>query len=133
DVISIHPDGPGSYAEIKAERECTAIVKVTYDALKVHGSAYEGGNFSAICPENVGLFVVTVGDEVDIDTGIESNKERNIKAGISGNLQQGVFDAEIDSVYYLEDETGAYYTFTPEEGAEVSVLRPTINHEQGTA
>lgn len=133
DVISIHPDGPGSYAEIKAEREGTAIVKVTYDALKVHGSAYEGGNFSAIWPENVGLFVVTVGDEVDIDTGIESNKERNIKAGISGNLQQGVFDAEIDSVYYLEDEPGAYYTFTPEEGAEVSVLRPTINHEQGTA
>lgn len=133
DVISIKPDGPGSYAEITAEKAGTAIVKVTYDALKVHNSQYVNGEFSAIWPENVGLFVVTVGDEVNIDTGIESNKERNVKAGKSGNLQQGVFDAEIDSVYYLKGEKGAYYTFTPEEGADVSVLRPSINHDQGTA
>src|SRR5699024_2892893 len=31
DVISVTPDGPGSYAEITAKKQGTAIVKVTYD------------------------------------------------------------------------------------------------------
>ena len=49
------------------------------------------------------------------------------------NLQNGVFDADIDSVYYVKGEPGAYFTFTPTAGSSVSVLRPELNHELGTA
>lgn len=142
DVIAIAEGEPGSYSTILAKDNGTAIVKVTYDALKVNGSNYisEANNaFSSIWPENVGLFVVTVGqDETTITTGIESNKERNQKAneGKTGNqvmnLQNGAFDADIDSVYYVDTEPGATYKFTPSAGSEVSVLRPDINHAAGT-
>jgi len=142
DVIEIAEGEPGSYSTIRAKKNGTAIVKVTYDALKVNGSSYikEANNaFSAIWPENVGLFVVTVGqNETGIKTGIESNKERNQKAnaGKTGNnvmnLQNGAFDADIDSVYYMDTEQGATYTFTPSAGSEVSVLRPVIDHKAGT-
>jgi len=143
DVVEIEPGKPGSYATVNALKNGTAIVKVTYDALKVNGSTYikdANDAFSAIWPENVGLFVVTVGQgETGISTGIESNKELNQKAneGKTGNaimnLQNGIFDADIDSVYYVEGEPGAYFTFTPTSGSSVSVLRPEINHKLGTA
>ncbi|MFJ7648420.1 S-layer homology domain-containing protein [Lysinibacillus sp. NPDC097279] len=143
DVIQIDPGKPGSYSTVKALKNGTAVVKVTYDALKVNGSGYisdANDAFSAIWPENVGLFVVTVGQgDTGIITGIESNKERNQKVneGKNGgdllNLQNGVFDADIDSVYYVQGEQGAYYTFTPTSGSSVSVLRPEINHSLGTA
>ncbi len=138
DVIEIAQGAPGSYSTIRAKENGTAIVKVTYDALKVNGSSYiTGANdaFSAIWPENVGLFVVTVGQgQTGIVTGIESNKARNQKAneGKTGNqvmnLQNGAFDADIDSVYFLDTKPGATYTFTPSAGSQVSVLRPEINH-----
>ncbi|MHA6260446.1 DUF4430 domain-containing protein [Sporosarcina sp. CAU 1771] len=143
DVVGIEPGKPGSYATVKALKDGTAIVKVTYDALKVNGSTYikdADDAFSAIWPENVGLFVVTVGQgETGISTGIESNQERNQKAneGKTGNaimnLQNGIFDADIDSVYYVKDEPGAYFTFTPTKGSTVSVLSPEINHGLDTA
>ncbi|RXZ82090.1 DUF4430 domain-containing protein [Paenibacillaceae bacterium] len=142
DVIEIAEGEPGSYSTIRANKNGTAIVKVTYDALKVNGSTYikdTADAFSAIWPENVGLFVVTVGQgETGISTGIESNKVRNQKAneGKTGNdimnLQNGAFDADIDSVYFMDTEPGATYTFTPSVRSEVSVLRPTINHALGT-
>jgi len=141
-VVDIAEGEPGSYSTIRAKENGTAIVKVTYDALKVNGSTYiTGANdaFSAIWPENVGLFVVTVGQgETGIVTGIESNKARNQKAneGKTGNqvmnLQNGAFDADIDSVYFVDTEPGAVYTFTPSAGSEVSVLHPEINHAAGT-
>ena len=139
DVIAIEPGEPGSYTSIKAIKNGTAIVKVSYDALKVNGSTYikdANDAFSAIWPENVGLFVVTVGQgDANISTGIESNKERNVKANEQAikNLQNGAFDADIDSVYFVEGERGAYYTFTPEENSEVTILRPQLNKELGKA
>ena len=81
--------------------------------MKVNGSTYikdANDAFSAIWPENVGLFVVTVGQgDANISTGIESNKERNVKANEKAikNLQNGVFDADIDSVYFVEGERAA--------------------------
>ncbi|WP_139994052.1 S-layer homology domain-containing protein [Paenibacillus paridis] len=142
DVISIAEGEPGSYSTIRAKANGTAIVKVTYDALKVNGSAYiaaANDAFSAIWPENVGLFAVTVGQgNTGIVTGIESNKARNQKAneGKTGNqvmnLQNGAFDADIDSVYFVDTEPGATYTFTPTADSEVSILRSDINHAAGT-
>ncbi|GAA0377746.1 hypothetical protein GCM10008968_36960 [Bacillus horti] len=142
DVIDITEGEPGSYSMIQALNEGTAIVKVSYDAIKVNGSHYitdDNNAFSAVWPENVGLFVVTVGqEETGIATGIESNKERNQKAneGRTGNnlmnLQNGSFDADIDSVYFLDTEPGAVFTFTPSTGSNVSVLQPEIDHAAGT-
>ncbi|BBI31266.1 DUF4430 domain-containing protein [Cohnella abietis] len=139
DVIDIVKGEPGSYSTIRAKENGTAIVKVTYDALKVNGSTYitnEKDAYGAIWPENVGLFVVTVGQgKTGIVTGIESNKTRNQKANENKtgndvmNLQNGAFDADIDSVYFLNTESGATYTFTPSAGSAVSVLRPEINHK----
>ncbi|MFF2482405.1 S-layer homology domain-containing protein [Paenibacillus sp. NPDC058071] len=138
-IIDIAEGEPGGYATIRAKANGTAVVKVSYDAIKVNSS---NGNepYSAIWPENVGLFVVTVGQgETGIATGIESNKVRNQKANQDQqgkkimNLQNGAFDADIDSVYFLNTEQGATYTFTPSAGSTVSVLRPEINHAAGTA
>lgn len=138
DVVEIEPGKPGSYATVKAIKNGTAIVKVTYDALKVNGSTdikAADDAYSAIWPENVGLFVVTVGQgETGISTGIESNKERNQKANEIkvNNLQNGIYDADIDSVYYVKDELGAFFKFTPTANSTVSILRPEINHGAGT-
>ncbi|MBD8031540.1 MULTISPECIES: S-layer homology domain-containing protein [Solibacillus] len=138
DVVEIEPGKPGSYAIVKAIKNGTAIVKVTYDALKVNGSTdikAADDAYSAIWPENVGVFVVTVGQgKTGISTGIESNKERNQKANEKkvNNLQNGIYDADIDSVYYVKGEPGAFFKFTPTANSTVSILRPEINHAAGT-
>lgn len=122
DVISYNQET----SKIKALKEGTAIVKITYDAQEITSLGYtqvkntlakpsERKLTSAIWPENVGLFVVKVGSNGEVDNGIK-------------------WDAEHDSYYYIKSingkntgETNAKYTFKPEEGSTVTVLRPTLN------
>lgn len=109
----------------------TAIVLVTYDALqaviidKATRTDYMGGkNWSAIWPENTGVFVVTVGDEESgIKTNMWANKGHN---DLEHKLAVDSLDAEHDVIYYLAGEGHADYTFTPEGVTKVEIAYPTI-------
>lgn len=118
-VVSVTPDANNSsYAEIKAEKDGTAIILVTYDA--VYNNDGEGGKqWSAIWPENTGVIVVTVGaEEADIQTNMTVNEEAN-----AGGKQ--VIDAEHDILFYV-GSSGASYSFKPEDGCTVTVNRSSI-------
>ena len=127
DVISFNE----STRDITGLKAGTAVMMVTYDALEYPTRGLTSVTTTltepekrtvagSIWPENVGLFVVRVGDNGSVETGID-------------------WDAEFDSYYYTASingkstgETNAEYTFTPEEGSTVSVLRPTLNANNTT-
>jgi hypothetical protein len=96
DVASIDEAG-----KITANDAGTALIAVTYDAISAFGHIY-----GAIYPENTGILVVKVGGE-SVYTGI-------------------TLDSEFDVLYYTDAQDGYRYTFTPETGSTVSVLRPTV-------
>jgi len=85
--------------------EGTAIVLVTYDALTEKQAC---GTYSAIWPENTGVFVVSVGGDHSVATGMD-------------------IDSECWPLYYVKGTDGAKYTFTPESGSTVTVLHPTLD------
>ena len=127
DVVSVVPDkNNSSVAEMTANKEGTAIVLVTYDAmystLALRGSigtdtAYPAF-FSAIWPENTGVLVVSVGND---GSSVITNMILNGHA----------LDAEHDVLYYVGDE-GASYTFKPENDCKVEVARPVIRNNKLT-
>ncbi|MDY6038875.1 MAG: hypothetical protein SPI74_07850, partial [Eubacterium sp.] len=117
DVVTVTADKNNSaVADIKANHSGTAIVLVKYDAMS-HTDAMGGKEFSAIWPELTGVFVVTVGDkDSSIETGMTLNRGKNVSA----------IDAEHDTLYYIDGEEGASYSFTPESGSQVSVNRAVV-------
>ncbi len=125
DLLTITPDENNScVADVTANREGTAIVLVTYDAMYsncayVSGSPYQPCEFSAIWPENTGVFVVSVGAD---GTSIETNMMME-RYGSTSKI-----DAEHDPLFYVGD-AGAEYTFTPEEGCTVTVNRSVVGDE----
>lgn len=122
DVVTVVPGNNSAAADIKAVGKGTAIILVTYDAMTNAASQSFGGSFfSAIWPENTGVLVVNVGESTDIDTGMTINKGLNTAAG---KMSADNIDAELDVLYYTDEENGASYTFTPESDVTVSVLRP---------
>ena len=125
DVITVTPGAHSEVAEIQAKSEGTAILLVTYDAEINMASKNMGGtNFSAIWPENTGVVVVTVDkDGTAIQTNMTINEGKNKKEEkVTGDR----LDAQLDVLYYEAGTDGAEYTFTPESGVSVSVLRPEI-------
>ena len=121
-VVTVTPDEyNSSVATVTANVPGTAIVLVTYDAM-YHAGALQGGlgnerpqpeKFSAIWPENTGVFVVSVGAD---GTAIQSNTNT---------------DAEHNPIYYIGD-AGAEFSFTPEVGATVSVARAAYDNNKLT-
>lgn len=115
----------------------TAIVLVTYKALcaKVYDKAnindYAGGaDWSAIWPENTGVFVVTVGDDA---SGIKSNMYANKGLNdVEHKLAVDALDAEHDVIYYLAEDGSGKYTFTPEGVASVKIAYPVIGTNSAT-
>ena len=105
----------------------TAIVQVTYDAIYleqytsagVASSFYYGALWSAIWPENTGTFVVTVDEQSDFDL----KPNMGIRSGYTANT---FVDSEHDVFYYLSNEPGYEYTFTPEGISSVSIANPTL-------
>lgn len=118
EVIKISSDGV-----ITAVGEGTAIVLVTYDALKYQNGA-GGPFFGAIWSENTGVFVVSVGEEhSEISAGMTINEGMNPE---TTKLSGDFIDAEHDVIYFTGDEGS--YTFTPNtEGCEVFVANPVIS------
>ena len=119
------------WTQLEAVGKGTAIVVVTYDALQYDlyntssASAPVGGNrWSALWPENTGVFVVTVGQATtSISTHMTLNEGMN---STDEKLAGDMVDAEHDVLYYLDDEPGYYYTFAPEGVSAVSVASPSF-------
>lgn len=109
----------------------TAIVLVTYDAIHAvqidkdqTNDYYGGADWSAIWPENTGVFVVTVGDE---ESGIQTNMFANRGYNDAEHkLAVDSLDAEHDVIYFLADEGHANYTFSPEGVVKVEIAYPVI-------
>lgn len=124
--------GTSAWWKIKALNKGTSIVLVTYDGIKVNyysnatKKEFAGGEYwGAIWPENTGVFVVTVSEE-------ESDAVPNMLINQAYNegakkLAGDFVDAEHDVFYYLDDQEGCYYTFSPEKTGEVTISRPAIN------
>ena len=124
---------------LTAVGEGTAIVLVTYDAIRLTNysnataGAFAGGNdWSAIWPENTGVFVVTVGEQASgITPNITINADYLTTVTSGGNqvdtkLAMENVDAEFDVLYYLDTEDGFDYTFTPKGVSSVTLARPVI-------
>ena len=125
DVVSVIPDADNSSAAtLVANKQGTAIVLVTYDAmLHSQGSGANGGRgeFTAIWPECTGVFIVTV----DADgTGIQTNMTMDRMDAEAADGSDKI-DAEHDFLFYLGDK-GAEYSFKPESGCTVTVARSTV-------
>ncbi len=126
DVVTITPDANNSsLASMKANKNGTALVLVTYDAMThMQGqSSTASKEFSAIWPEFTGVFVVSVGaDGSSIATNMTMDR---MDATISSDAQKAL-DAEHDILFYLGD-AGASYSFKPEDGCTVTVARSTVD------
>lgn len=117
----------------------TVLVTVTYDAIGLNQydksgvkSSFVGGEYwSAIWPENTGVFVVTVGEDAAGITPnflVGNNHENSASEKLAGNN----IDADFDVFYYKKGDAGYAYTFKPEGAASVKVAYPTIGANAAT-
>ena len=145
-VVNLNGEADESVVKVEDELltatgEGTAIVLVTYDAIRVnqYDNAEKkdfvgGSDWGAIWPENTGCFVVTVGEAASgITPNIIINKDYLTTVTAWGSsdpvdtkLSMENVDAEFDVLYYLDTEDGFDYTFTPEGVTSVTLARPTI-------
>ena len=130
DVVSVAADGANSaILTVTARKPGVAIILVTYGAMNDHG-AQGGQTLSALWPENTGVFVVTVGAD---GTAVKTNMTLNAGKNTTDNKLAGdAIDSELDVLYYEQGTAGATYSFTPESGAAVSVLRPVLTENSLT-
>ena len=114
----------------------TAIVLVTYDAMLCHhtSNVVPSGTdlranpalFSALWPENTGVFMVTVdAPESDITPNMTINENRNV-TGTDKEVSYSI-DAELDVLYYEADKGSFHYTFKPEGATSVEVATPVVD------
>jgi hypothetical protein len=119
DVVSIDNNG-----NITATGAGTAIVLVNYDAFNAPNAA-GGPFFGALWAENTGVFVVSVDTPAsDMTSGMLINETLNTTA--ESKLAGTAVDAELDVFYYLENEGGYDYTFTPANAAAVTLAQPVV-------
>ena len=125
DVVTITPNALNSnVAVMEAKHEGTAIVLVTYDAMThmAGQNSTPSHRFSAIWPELTGVFVVNVGAD---GSAIQTNMNLDRMDAVIEKDEARQLDAEHDILFYTGTE-GASYSFKPEAGCTVSVLRPTV-------
>lgn len=125
DVVTITPNALNSnVAVMEAKHEGTAIVLVTYDAMThmAGQTSTASHRFSAIWPELTGVFVVNV---VADGSAIQTNMNLDRMDAVIEKDEARQLDAEHDILFYTGTE-GASYSFKPEAGCTVSVLRPTV-------
>ena len=106
DVISLEAipnqpttNGSGNWQKLTAIGEGTAVVEVTYDAIEITGSSFDG-LYGASDPARCGLFVVTVGaDAPGVDFGIESKASAGSMVYAEANKKP--WDSELDTLYFI--------------------------------
>ena len=118
---AINGNATGNWMNIEAKKAGTAIVAVYYDAIDVYNAnppaASAFSTFGATDPSRYGIFVVTVGDDEDITWNPAS--------------QDGDWDAEFDTVYYVGDS--GIFTFKPTESVNSVTVRNVLGTDLGTA
>lgn len=128
-IIEISDSG-----KITPKSKGTAIVLVSYDAMICHHTTNvgvsdvktNGAFFSAIWPENTGVFVVAVDEP---ESGIKSNMLINqywSDTNGTDKVDSTNIDAELDVLYYPAENGSFPYTFTPDGATSVSVATPTL-------
>lgn len=126
------------WSAILAKSKGTAIVTVTYDAMndqfyaanKTEESNYMNGPlFSAIWPENTGVFVVTVDEP---ETAIVPNMFVNTAYTNTDKIAGQNVDAELDIFYYDEAAAGYEFTFSPQGVSSVTMAYPIIGQEKAS-
>ena len=133
-IVSVDAEG-----NLHALAAGTAIVTVTYDAIRLPGMA--GGEFwSAIWPENTGVYVVTVNGDAGvfvvtvgapasgIELGMTINETNTTKYKLAGTA----YDADFDVLYFPDTTTFTTYTFHPTNVQSVKVAYPTIGANAAT-
>lgn len=106
---------------LKALAPGIAIVQVGYDAIRL--SAMDSDIWSELWAENMGTFVVTV------DADESAAPADNIHLAYKPEYD---LDAEHDILYYMSDTPGYELTFTPAEGATITVANPLVNTEENS-
>ncbi|MCQ2333850.1 MAG: DUF4465 domain-containing protein, partial [Paludibacteraceae bacterium] len=97
---------------------------------KTEASNYMNGPmFSAIWPENTGVFVVTVDEP---ETAIVPNMLVNTAYTNTDKIAGQNVDAELDIFYYDETTAGYEYTFYPQGVSSVTMAYPTIGAQKAT-
>ena len=122
-VVTVDADGT-----LHAVGVGTAIVTVIYDAIHLPGMA--GGDYwSALWPENTGVFVVTVGAPASgIELGMTINPTNTTQYKLAGTA----YDADFDVLYFSDTTTYTTYTFHPTNVQSVKVAYPTIGANMAT-
>ncbi|MCM1476634.1 MAG: hypothetical protein NC045_01905, partial [Bacteroides sp.] len=140
-VIEVPSDETTSpWRTIKAIGNGTAIVLITYDAIKVsrpqESQEWMGGEYwGAIWPENTAVFIVSVGETSNsMQPNMLVNENYNIdEEGKALKKLAGKYvDSEHDVFYYLDTEQGFNYTFIPEGVESVLLAYPTIGENSAT-
>lgn len=120
-VVSVNEDGL-----VHAEANGTAIVLVTYDAMKAPQQVGGGDIFSSIWAENTGVMVFSVGA---VESGIVPNMviNENVNTDATQKISTVNVDAELDVFYYVSGQQGFRYIFTPENVTKVEIANPVID------
>lgn len=106
----------GSWKTLKALKEGTAVIEVTYDAIQIAGGSYDGV-YGATNPTRTGLMVVTVGQTGPaVDFGIQSLSSKGKNTYAQSNA--AAWDAEFDTLYFT-GESGTI-TFSPITGGTIT-------------
>ena len=118
--------GGDSWKTLKAEKEGTAVIEVTYDAADVRGGNYDGV-YNATDPARTGLVVVQVGGST-----------ANVNFGIDGKASMGnvvyekstpkAWDAEFDTLYFAEEFGELNFTPTVETG---TIEKVEVSNDKG--
>lgn len=117
-VISISHEPGSAWADIKAVGNGTAIVLVTYDAIRTkyydrngQEHPFVGGDlWGAIWPENTAAYVVTVGQRSNSRPEMTLYQDINVESEKVAGFN---LDAEHDIFYFPETEEGYLYTVKP--------------------
>jgi len=133
DVINLEPvenqpttNGSGNWQKLSAIGEGRAIVEVTYDAISISGSSFDG-LYGATDPARSGLFLVTVGDNApEVDFGIESKVSYGSMVYSEANKKP--WDSEFDTLYFFGD--GGEIKLSPTAKDEI-ITKVSVSNDKG--
>lgn len=137
------------WVKMKAVGKGTAIVLVTYDACRTKIHAANGtttdfyfnnqdGEWSALWPENTGVYVVTVGEDASaVVTNMKNAEGLNVltsgaNKGKPTRYAAENVDAELDVFYYTDAQDGYTYSFKPENAVKVEIAYPVVGETMTT-
>ena len=101
----------GNWMDIKALSTGTVILEVSYDAIQIGGTTAYPGTFGAVDPSRKSVVIINIG---------ASKADSNLKiTPVHGSHSVYTWDADMDTVYFLEDSTD--FNFTANMGGTVEL------------